>query len=193
MRDTERERQRHRQREEQAPCREPDVGLDPGTPGSHPGPKAGAKPLSHPGIPEFAFLICYAANICFQFMLWSLYMVFFFYRYLFFTCYYGKIKHSKSREKSIPRTHFLKKILFIYSWETHTEREREREAETQAEGEAGPMQGARRGTRSRVSRITPWAEGGAKPLSHPGCPPKLFWSWFQTSSHFIHKYFSMYL
>ena len=32
------------------------------------------------------------------------------------------------------------------------------------------MQGARRGTRSRVSRITPWAEGGAKVLSHPGCP-----------------------
>ena len=32
------------------------------------------------------------------------------------------------------------------------------------------MQGARRGTRSRVSRITPWAEGGAKLLSHPGCP-----------------------
>ena len=39
------------QREKQAPCREPDVGLDPGTPGSRPGPKAGAKPLSHPGIP----------------------------------------------------------------------------------------------------------------------------------------------
>ena len=39
---TERERggQRHRQREKQAPCRELDVGLDPGTPGSHPGPKA---------------------------------------------------------------------------------------------------------------------------------------------------------
>ena len=32
------------------------------------------------------------------------------------------------------------------------------------------MQGARRGIRSRVSRITPWAEGSAKPLSHPGCP-----------------------
>ena len=47
----ERERQRHRQREKQAPCREPDVGLDPGTPGSRPGPKAGAKPLSNPGIP----------------------------------------------------------------------------------------------------------------------------------------------
>ena len=34
--DTERERQRHRQREKQAPCREPDVGLDSGSPGSHP-------------------------------------------------------------------------------------------------------------------------------------------------------------
>ena len=29
-------RQRHREREKQAPCREPDVGLDPGSPGSHP-------------------------------------------------------------------------------------------------------------------------------------------------------------
>ena len=28
-----------------------DVGLDPRTPGSCPGSKAGAKPLSHPGIP----------------------------------------------------------------------------------------------------------------------------------------------
>ena len=27
------------------------MGLDPGTPGSRPGPKASAKPLSHPGIP----------------------------------------------------------------------------------------------------------------------------------------------
>ena len=25
------------------------MGLDPGTPGADPGPKAGAKPLSHPG------------------------------------------------------------------------------------------------------------------------------------------------
>ena len=32
----ERERQRHRQREKQAPCRELNVGLDPGSPGSHP-------------------------------------------------------------------------------------------------------------------------------------------------------------
>ena len=52
--------------------------------------------------------------------------------------------------------------------------QREREAETQAEGEAGSMQGARHGTQSRVSRIRPWAEGGAKPLSHLGCPKQLF-------------------
>ena len=50
------------------------------------------------------------------------------------------------------------------------DREREREAETQAEGGAGSTQGARRGTRSWDSRIRPWAEGGTKPLSHPGCP-----------------------
>ena len=35
------------------------------------------------------------------------------------------------------------------------------------------MQGARPGTPSLVSRITPWAEGGVKPLSHPGCPSVL--------------------
>ena len=35
--------------------REPNVGLDSGSPGSRPGPKAGAKPLHHPGIPEVIF------------------------------------------------------------------------------------------------------------------------------------------
>ena len=45
-----------------------------------------------------------------------------------------------------------------------------REAETQAKEEADPMQGARHGTRSQVSRIMPWAKGGTKPLSHTGCP-----------------------
>ena len=46
-----RERQRQRQREKQAPCWEPDMGLDPRTPGSSLGPKADAQPLSHPDIP----------------------------------------------------------------------------------------------------------------------------------------------
>ena len=31
--------QRHRQREKQAPCKEPDAGLDPGSPGLRPGLK----------------------------------------------------------------------------------------------------------------------------------------------------------
>ena len=39
-RERERERQRHRQREKQAPCREPDMGLDPRSPGSGPRLKA---------------------------------------------------------------------------------------------------------------------------------------------------------
>ena len=52
MRETEKERHRHRQREKHAPRKEPDVGLDAGTPGSGPEPKAGAQPLSHPGVPR---------------------------------------------------------------------------------------------------------------------------------------------
>ena len=56
MRDTEKKRQRYRQREKQAPCREPDVELDPRTPGSQPGLKADAQPLSHPGVPMITLL-----------------------------------------------------------------------------------------------------------------------------------------
>ena len=70
MRDTERKRQRHRQREKQASCREPDVGLDPGTPGSRPGPMAGAKPPSHPGIPH-AFSYTDIIPFIFQIKLFS--------------------------------------------------------------------------------------------------------------------------
>ena len=53
---------------------------------------------------------------------------------------------------------FLKNI-YLFMRDTHTERERR--AETQAEGEAGSMQGARRGTWFRVFRITPQASGSA--------------------------------
>ena len=44
MRDTEREKQ--------APCGEPSAGLNPGTPVSHPEPKADTQWLSHPGAPQ---------------------------------------------------------------------------------------------------------------------------------------------
>ena len=43
------------QREKQAPCREWDVGLDPGSPGSDPGLKAALNPRV-PGLPFFLFL-----------------------------------------------------------------------------------------------------------------------------------------
>ena len=51
---TEREREAETEAEGEAGSmhQEPDVGFDPGSPGSRPGPKAGAKPLRHPGIPR---------------------------------------------------------------------------------------------------------------------------------------------
>ena len=55
-------------------------------------------------------------------------------------------------------------MIFLFYLFIHERRERETETETQAEGDAGSMQGARCGTRSRVSRITPRAEGGTKPV-----------------------------
>ena len=54
---TEREREREAETQAEGEAgsmhREPDVGFDPGSPGSRPGPKAGVKPLHHPGIPGF--------------------------------------------------------------------------------------------------------------------------------------------
>ena len=57
MRDREREKREKKEKREREAEREagsmqnPNMGLNPGTPGSHPGPKAGGKPLSHAGIP----------------------------------------------------------------------------------------------------------------------------------------------
>ena len=56
MRETQREREAQTQAEGEAgSTQKPDVGLDPGSPGSHPGPKAVTKPLSHPGGPAYNF------------------------------------------------------------------------------------------------------------------------------------------
>ena len=52
MRDTERESKT--QVEKQAAHREPDVGFNPGTPGTRPGRKADVQLLSHPDVPKFA-------------------------------------------------------------------------------------------------------------------------------------------
>ena len=59
---TQREREAETQAEGEAGSthREPDVGFDPGSPVLRPGPKTGAKPLCHPGIPLHCFIIiCY--------------------------------------------------------------------------------------------------------------------------------------
>ena len=53
MRDTERKRQKHSRGRSRLPHRQPNMGLDPRTLGSHPEPKAGTQPLSHPGVPNF--------------------------------------------------------------------------------------------------------------------------------------------
>ena len=39
--------------------RVPDAGLDPGTPGSRPEPKADAQPLNHPGVPVYGDIYCH--------------------------------------------------------------------------------------------------------------------------------------
>ena len=52
----EREAETQAEREAGSMHREPNVGFDPGSSRSHPGPKAGAKPLRHPGIPRCLFL-----------------------------------------------------------------------------------------------------------------------------------------
>ena len=63
MRDTQREAETQAEGEAGSMHREPDdVGLDPRSPGSRPGPKAGAKPLRHPGIPRGVYPI----HICFS-------------------------------------------------------------------------------------------------------------------------------
>ena len=51
MRDRDSGRRRSRLPVKQAPYREPDMGLDPKTPGSHPELKAEDQSLSHPGTP----------------------------------------------------------------------------------------------------------------------------------------------
>ena len=70
--------------------REPDVGFDPGSPGSRPGPKAGAKPLRHPGIPPMFFFIpdCFPhplSPVSYSFCFYSLFSSFFLYSFFFFS------------------------------------------------------------------------------------------------------------
>ena len=76
--------------------REPDVGFDPGSPGSRPGPKAGAKPLRHPGIPYNHFHNYFLFNLEIKsnnFM---------------FTIAYEKVAINSNKERKVKH-----KIIFI--------------------------------------------------------------------------------
>ena len=96
---------------------------------------------------------------------------------------------TKMSPHNFPPKKYCIKIWFViffsfYSWETLTERERG-EAETQAEGEAGSMQGAWHRTRSRVSRIIPWAKGV---LNHWATWAALACHFFQTSLTYLTEF-----
>lgn len=59
----------HRQREKQAPCRESDVGLDPGSPGSHPGLQAALNCCATGVAPNQSILSAYVVQVCFHLIL----------------------------------------------------------------------------------------------------------------------------
>ena len=69
---------------------------------------------------------------------------------------------------------FPLKILLIYSSEIQRHRERTRDP---GRGRSRLHAGSRSGTRSQVPGVPPWAEGGAKPRSHRGCPSPLISRW----------------
>ena len=66
---------------------------------------------------------------------------------------WAKGRHQTAEPRRRPCYYYYYYFFNFYLFMIVTERERE--AETQAEGEAGSMQGPWRGTRSRVSKITP--------------------------------------
>ena len=82
---------------------------------------------------------------------------------------------------------FFKFYLFIHERHGKRKKQRHRQSEKQAEREAGSMQGAHC---FQVSRITPWAEGCAKPLSHPGCPSQLNFSVISFFMFWVMRIFS---
>ena len=88
---------------------EPDVGFDPGSPESRPGPKAGVKPLRHPGIPGM-FIINTISNKIFEKMLGD-----------------GQLK-----DIGVFRLFYLNFYLFMIVTERERERQRHRQREKQA-------------------------------------------------------------
>ena len=100
MRDTDRERHRHRQREKRASCREPDVGLNPRSPGPHLRAEGGAKPLSHPACPiscildDIYWTLCMCQALLFIILLNCPNSV----RWVLFSCQFSQIRKLRPRE-----------------------------------------------------------------------------------------------
>ena len=101
------------------------------------------------------------------------------------------MKGNSVMKEYYQRTYFIWRTIFVQRCSTHLELffkgfiylfmrirrgERERHRHRQR-GEAGSTQGAQHETWSRVSKIMPWAEDGAKPLSHPDCPHLALFLW----------------
>ena len=119
-----------------------------------------AKLLSHPGCPNYGILIASKLGVNFQSFI----------SYLFFNNSILVGIENLRTEKLLKKmlTHALLIHIIFLRFYLFIRRDRERERERG--GEAGPIQGARCGTRPWVSRITPQAAGGAKLLHHGGCP-----------------------
>ena len=162
--------------------REPDVGFDPGSPGSCPGPKAGAKPLRHPGIPSYSIF-----NI-------GLTRFYFFYFYSkgfssFLLCSFSSAdaifiiivlncsQTSYICIDGLPGCEYYLILFFLnfylFMIVTETERERERARDTGRGRSRLHAPGARCGIRSRVSRIVPWAKGRRQTAAPPRDPQRL--------------------
>ena len=104
------------------------MGLDPGSPGSRPGPKADAKPLSHPGIPyHFSFNCIFFLQTCLFLCICiypnfpiSCFCFFFFYSCLFvlFDKAYTKLSEVKTIAifKNCYFYFFLYSLIFLLGW-----------------------------------------------------------------------------
>ena len=115
----ERERQGHRQRKKQAPCRKPDLGLNPGSPGSGPGLKVALNRWATRAVRHAVFMILSYLPILpieYSQSTWN-YLGFLestmtFYTFLLYTC------HSYCQENSYLyiRTHCKYHLLCDLLW-----------------------------------------------------------------------------
>ena len=93
---------------------------------------------------------------------------------------YGRVESLKTLKLasshcfSIPQKNLFFFIFFIYDSHTHTERERERGRDIGRGRSRLHAPGARRGIRSRISRIAPWAKGRRQTAAPPRDPTCLF-------------------